>query len=320
MTEHELPETDPIEPESTHPRVFPPKPEVVEKKQNSATRSLLSLFIYALLFYFIFDQNIVYIAAILVVLIIHELGHFAFMKWYGYSNVKIFIVPLLGAFTSGKKQVVSQKQLALIILGGPVPGIIIGCVLFWLNRDWQNDTVKMLYQTFLFINILNCLPFHPLDGGRLIETLFFNENYLIRRIFGIISVVVLGLLFLYQQNFILLIVPVLITLELMNEHKHHKIREYLKQENIRSRIEYENLTNEEYWLIRDCVLLSFPKKYAGVSPGVHQYSAIEPLLVQHVSAVLQVHLKNDLKSFSKVAFLLFYLLLFILPIALYAFA
>src|SRR4051812_36335112 len=159
----------------------------MEKKQNAVTRSLLSLFIYALLFYIFFNNNLAYVAAILLVLIIHEMGHFLAMKKFGYSNVKIFIVPLLGAFTTGKKQDVSQRQLSIIILAGPVPGIIIGTVLHYLNLQWQNETVRMLAYSFLLINLLNCLPFHPLDGGRLIETLFFKENYLIHMVFGIIS-------------------------------------------------------------------------------------------------------------------------------------
>ena len=102
--------------------VYPPKPILAEKKENAATRSLISLALYAVLFYFLFDRNISYIAAVLLVIIIHEMGHFAFMKLFNYSNVRIFIIPLLGAFTSGKKQQVSQKQLSLIILGGPVFG------------------------------------------------------------------------------------------------------------------------------------------------------------------------------------------------------
>lgn len=84
------------------PAMFPSKPVVIEKNQNALTRSLISLFIYAVLFYFLFNQNITYIAAILLVIIVHEMGHFLFMKLFNYSNVKIFIVPLLGAFTSGK--------------------------------------------------------------------------------------------------------------------------------------------------------------------------------------------------------------------------
>ena len=305
--------------QQTSNSVFPPKPLLAQKSQNALVRSLISLFIYGLLFYFVFGQNLAYIAAILVVLIIHESGHFLFMKLFNYSNVKIFIVPLIGAFTTGKKQQVSQAQLSLIILAGPIPGIIIGSVLFWINKDLQNETVKMLANTFLIINLLNCLPFYPLDGGRLIETLFFRENHIIRLVFGIISIICLAVMFLYMNSLVMIIVPVLIGLEIYNETKHQKIRDYLRQEKINYHIDYENLPNKDYWLIRDCLIMSFPKKYASVEPGKYDYSIAEPLLIQHITAVLQVNLKLDLNIFMRLLILLFYIFIFIGPLILVGF-
>lgn len=310
------PEQDPFM-ETPASGSFPPKPLVAEKSQNAMVRSLISLFIYGLFFYLLFDQNITYIAAILVVIIIHEMGHFLFMKLFNYSNVKIFIVPLLGAFTTGKKQQVSQWQLSVIILAGPVPGIIIGSVLFWLNRDMQNETIKMLSYSFLAINILNCLPFYPLDGGRLIETLFFKENHLIRMVFSIISIAGLLLLFLFFLSPVLLIVPVLITLELFNENKLQKIRDYLRQEKINYHIDYANLPDKDYWLIRDCLLFSFPKKYIGTIPGKYEYTMAEPLIVNHVNNVLKVNLKSDLNVFKQLLILFFYMFIFAAPIVMF---
>jgi stage IV sporulation protein FB len=296
------------------PSGFPPKPVVVEKNQNAFVRSLISLFIYGVLFYFLFDNNIAYIAAILLVLIIHEMGHFLFMKIFNYSNVKIFIIPLLGAFTSGKKQKVSQWELSLIILGGPVPGIIIGCILYWFNKDLHHPTLTMLTNSFLIINLLNCLPFYPLDGGRLIETLFFKENYIIRLVFGIISIIALLVLCIVLFNPILLIIPFFIGLELYNENKHEKIREYLRQEHINYRTDYPSLPDKDYWLIRDCLVLSFPKKYAAVPAGSYQYSVVEPVIVQHINAVLQVNLIADLNLVKRLLMLLFYVAVIVGPI------
>lgn len=295
---------------------FPPKPMLVEKKQNALTRSLISLFIYGLLFYFIFDQNIAYIAAILLVIIIHEMGHFAMMKLFRYSNVKIFIVPLLGAFTSGKKQQVSQWQLSLIILAGPLPGIIIGTVLFFINKDLDSATLKMLSASFLVINLLNCLPFYPLDGGKLIEALFFRENHTIRLVFGIISIIILFVLFIAAANFIMLIIPFIIGMELYNENKHQKIRDYLRQERINYHTDYASLPDRDYWLIRDCLIFSFPKKYLGTPAGKHEYSVAEPLLIQHVNAVLQVNLKIDLPGIKRILVLLFYIFITVAPLVL----
>jgi stage IV sporulation protein FB len=292
---------------------YPPKPILIEQKKNTIMRSLTSLLIYALLFYFLFDQNIAYIAAILVVIIIHETGHFAFMRLFKYSKVKIFIVPLLGAFTSGKKQEVSQWQLSLIILAGPVPGIIIGSVIYYFNRDLNNETLKMLANSFLIINLLNCLPFYPLDGGRLIETLFFNQNHIIRLVFGIISIIALGVLFLFSKSFIMLVVPILIAMELFNESKHQKIRDYLKHEHINYQVDYKSLPDKDYWLIRDCLLFSFPKKYGGLQPGVYEISVAEPLLIQHINSVLQVKINFDLNLFQRILVLVFYIAIFLSP-------
>ena len=296
--------------------VYPPKPILVTKKQNALTRSIISLLLYALMFYFIFDQNIVYIAAILLVIIIHEMGHFLFMKLFNYSNVKIFIVPLLGAFTSGKKQQVSQAQLSLIILAGPLPGIIIGCVLYFINKNIQSDTLKMLSNSFLLINLLNCLPFYPLDGGRLVEILFFKENHIIRLVFGIISVICLLFLFLYFKSLIMLIVPVFIAIEIYNEIKYQKIRDYLRAEKINYRTDYETMPDKDFWLIRDCLIMSFPKKYLGIQPGIYQYTIADSLFIQHVSAVLQVNLKSDLNIFMRIIILLAYISALIGPIIL----
>jgi Zn-dependent protease len=296
---------------------YPPKPELLERSQQSVTRSMLSLLLYGLLFYFIFDANVAYIAAVLLVIIVHELGHFAFMRLFHYSNVKIFIVPLLGAFTSGIKQQISQRQLSFIILGGPVPGIVIGCVLMWLNRDWQNDNIKMLYQTFLVINLLNCLPFHPLDGGRLVETLFFKENFVIRLAFGIFSIIALLLLFIFTASYILVIVPILIGAELYNENKLQKIRKYLAEEGIAVNLEYNDLPDKHYWLIRDCLLLSFPKKFPGLQAGQYDYSIYESALVQRIKAVLQPNVRFDIGVLGKILLMLFYLFVIIGPLVFY---
>jgi Zn-dependent protease len=278
-------------------------------------RSLISLFIYAALFYFLFDRNIAYIAAVLLVLLIHEFGHFFAMKMYDYQNVKLFIIPLMGAFVSGKKQTISQRQMSIIILAGPIPGLIIGVVLYILNVSLQNDSIKMLANVFLFINFFNLLPIYPLDGGRFLENLFIRTNFGIRMVFTILSIMLLFILLLFTGNFILIIVPVLMALELVNESKNQKIREYLEQEKINYYSDYTELSDKSYWLIRDCILFAFAKKYNGVPPGVHQYSVAEPLLIRHVMSILKPQFNHDMSALQKGGFLSAYLLFLVgLPV------
>lgn len=297
---------------------FPPKPVVAEEQRNNVTRSLFSLLIYAVLFYFLFDRNIAYIAALLVVLLIHEFGHFFAMKLYNYQNVKMFIVPLLGAFVSGKKQSVSQKQMSIIILAGPLPGIIIGTVLYILDKSNPNETVKMLANVFIFINIFNLFPVYPLDGGRLLENLFIKNNHGIRLVFTILSILFLITIITLSGNIIMVIIPAIMIFELINEIKNQKIRDYLDGERLQYHVEYNDLPDKNYWLIRDCILFSFQKKYGGVQPGQHSYSVIEPMLMQHVMKVLRPEFKSDLSVFMKVLFLLIYVFFLIgIPITLF---
>ena len=66
---------------------------------------------------------------------IHELGHFFAMKYFHYKDLGIFFIPLLGAYVSGSKREVSQKQSAIILLAGPLPGIIIGIALYLIDQN-----------------------------------------------------------------------------------------------------------------------------------------------------------------------------------------
>lgn len=143
-----------------------------------------------------------------------------------------------------------------------------------------------------------------------------DENRKNAPVFGIISIVVLLVLCIVLFSPLLLLIPVLIGLELYNENKHQKIREYLKQEKINYFTDYENLPDRDYWLIRDCLLLSFPKKYPGVIAGKTEYSPFEPILIQHINAVLQVNLRFDLAGFRKVPVLLLYILSLVGPLIL----
>ncbi len=290
----------------TQTTLYPPKPVSIEARSNNLTRSLTSLLIYALLFYFIFDQNIAYIAAVLLVLLVHEFGHFFAMKLYNYQNVKLFIIPMLGAYVSGKKQTISQKQMSIIVLAGPLPGLFIGFALYFLNKSFNNESVKMLANTFIFLNLFNLLPIYPLDGGRFLENLFIRNNYGIRMVFTIVSIVFLLALILFTGSLLMVIVPAMMIFELYNEIRNQKIRDYLDQEKITYQCEYTDLPDKSYWLIRDCILFSFQKKYAGIQPGVYAYSPLESVLMQHVTGVLKSRFESDLNAVQKTLFLLLY--------------
>jgi hypothetical protein len=109
------------------------------------------------------------------VLLLHELGHAAAMRVFGYGDVKIFFVPFLGAVTSGLKGSAPAWQQAVVLLMGPVPGLVLG---FVLRAAWPHATPGVLTTTLplllIGVNGLNLLPIEPLDGGRLADLLLFG--------------------------------------------------------------------------------------------------------------------------------------------------
>jgi len=300
---------EPEEQQYQQPGILP-KPLLVVDKQNWIRKSLIRLDIYGFLFYVIFDLEVIYIAAVLLVLLIHEFGHFFAMKAFNYTNVKLFVLPLLGAYVTGKKSTISQRQMSVVILAGPVPGILIGFALLMYNLYHPNARLEMLGNIFFVLNIFNLLPFIPLDGGRLLEALFVNHNHIIRVVFTIISIICILLLAIVLKSIFFVIIPVSMVFDLIMEIKNHKIREYLKQENINYISDYHDLSDRNYWIIRDCIVLSFNKRYAGIPAGVHQYAPLEGGLIQHVISVLKVPIIKDLKAFGKLLVLLLYALFF----------
>lgn len=117
-----------------------------------------------------------YALLILIVIGIHELGHFLAMRAFGYRNVHMLALPLIGGVTIGQETVPSATKRAWMSLMGPLPGIVIGWTLLlaqpWFAQSptvtgWLNDAALL----FLFINYLNILPIPPLDGGRVVQAM-----------------------------------------------------------------------------------------------------------------------------------------------------
>ena len=295
-----------------------PKPILEQDKKNWVRKSIISLAIYAFFFYLIFDKDLIYIAAVLVVLMIHEMGHFFAMKAFNYTNVKLFVLPMLGAYVTGKKSIISQRQMSIVILAGPLPGIIIGFCLIMSTIFYPNERLQMLGNIFFVLNLFNLLPFMPLDGGRLLETLFINHNHSIRVVFTILSIIVLACLAIITKSIIFLIIPVSMVFDLIMEIKNQKIRDYLEQEKINYTSDYPDLPDKDYWTIRDCILLSFNKRYASIEAGVQKYSVLEGGIIQHVIAVLKTPFIKDVKTLEKIAIVFTYILFLVVLPTIYA--
>ncbi|MEQ9496096.1 MAG: hypothetical protein RIT81_04535 [Deltaproteobacteria bacterium] len=111
---------------------------------------------------------------LLVVIVLHELGHYLTMRWMGYENVQLLALPLVGGVTMGRDASPSASKQAWMSLMGPLPGIPIGVVLMaaaLLGGDATGSPLFVAGVLFLVLNYLNLLPVPPLDGARVLEAM-----------------------------------------------------------------------------------------------------------------------------------------------------
>lgn len=125
---------------------------------------------------------------ILLVLVFHEFGHLAAMRYFGFRDLKILFIPILGALTIGEKDRASAYQRFVVSLMGPIPGILTGLALLVVLRPEPDEVLFELALFLLVLNYFNLLPFAPLDGGHVVELLLFRRYPYIRVAFGAVSI------------------------------------------------------------------------------------------------------------------------------------
>lgn len=165
-------------------------------------------------FSFIFEPQTLTI--LIVVLIVHELGHFLVMRATGHKNLSIFFIPLFGAAAKGTKLNASIQEQMFILLAGPMPGIILSYLLFryvdgQLGIMPQLEFRPILVKLAIFgyvLNLFNLLPLYPLDGGRIVNLSFFAMHPWIDLLLKVGALVVFAFGSLQIQDPILLMLAI----------------------------------------------------------------------------------------------------------------
>lgn len=291
-------------PSSEDAIIIPPKYQKPEEKQNIWLRSFISLAAYLVIGYYIFPSYKI-LLLITAIVMIHELGHFIAMKCYRYNELGIFFIPLLGAYVSGSKREVSQLQSAVILLAGPLPGIIIGAALLIADKqglgtyllDVSSSRIGVL---FIILNLINLFPIYPLDGGQLLNRVFLEEESVWSKVFVFLSAAFLCLLAIKLPFYPLLLFPAMMLLRLAGEKKVGHIEKRIEAENINTDLEYEDLPDADYWKIRNILIEEYPA-FKDVAPSPpYEYSHKEEKIMTMVQSLLHRHLIQDVSVAGKI--------------------
>ena len=137
----------------------------------------LKIFIFFALFYL--TKQIKLYATIMILCIIHELGHVVMGIIMGLKIEKIEIMPL-GLSVSFKINVddynkkvkkgnVLQLKKIAIAAAGPFVNLIMLLIVLNTNIDFKIVSNEVLAYANILIILFNLLPIYPLDGGRILK-------------------------------------------------------------------------------------------------------------------------------------------------------
>jgi Zn-dependent protease len=291
--------------------LYPPKFQKPEQSANVGLRSITSLALYLALGYFIFKRWEV-LLLITGIVMIHELGHFFAMKYFRYNDLGIFFIPLLGAYVSGTKREVSQKQSAVILLAGPIPGIIFGIIFYLIDQNssghyFMDIPLSRIGVLFIILNLINLFPVYPLDGGQLLNRVFLDEDGIWSKIFIFLSIGLMTwfAISMYMSSgnsfyFVLLLFPMMMLFRLAGDKKLTGIEKKIEAAGIQLDLDYEDLPDSDYWKIRNILIEEHPP-FKDVQPSPpFEYDAKEEKIMTTIQNLLHRHLVQDVSVLGKI--------------------
>ncbi|MFT3946209.1 MAG: site-2 protease family protein [Agriterribacter sp.] len=291
-----------------------PVDEEVPESKAVWLKALLSLALYIGIYYFFFHSNIKWVLLLVVVMIVHEAGHFIAMKSFNYRDVQLFFVPFLGAFVSGRPDKISQRQRVITLLAGPLPGIIIGLFFFFLYLHNSEIFYYQLSLMFVLLNIFNLLPVSPLDGGQLLENLFSGANKVIQPVFLALSAIALFYFAVISHNYFVLLIVWLIVTRLRKAVVLYNVYKELDSTGINYHKAYDALTDKDYMDIRSALIKQVPslKNY-----DVDEIAEDEEPVLRYVHKLLEGSVKTDMTLQYKIAVIIIWVTFAVLPVIMY---
>lgn len=169
---------------------------------------LISIGVYSMLF------GWPYAIAIVLLLFIHEMGHWVWMKCLGLAPKAPVFIPGVGAYVAMTKLPPDQATHAWVAIAGPLVGGV-GCAILYTAGIYSaNNWLIAAGSTGFFLNLIQLVPAKPLDGGFIIQAV---SRWLL--IPGTVLLFVMAFRF---QSVLLLIIGAISTFSLVKQFMHKK--------------------------------------------------------------------------------------------------
>jgi len=271
---------------------YPEKPVLIERQQkNNVALTVFSIVLFVSTFLMIFTDELFFVFGVLIVLLIHEMGHFLVMKRYKYTDVYMLFIPLMGAFVQGRKSVYSQKESIWVIVAGPLPGMIIGFGLLYLSTLNQAAWMVDLGLLFLLLNWINFIPLDPLDGGQLFNQLMKKNQAFFLLVFSFTSSILIIATGWYLQSWGLVVFGFVMGFRVRTLQKHYLLRKQLDELEVKYHVQYAELSNRDFAKIKSLLLSQSRALTTYVEAVEHEES--DQVLADQVNNVLVSPVTRD---------------------------
>jgi Zn-dependent protease len=156
---------------------------------------VLSVFVYSLIFGWRYALGFV------VLLLVHEMGHYLAARQRGLDVGLPTFIPFVGAWIQLKEQPMNAETEAYVGIAGPVLGSVAALVCYFLAKNYNSNLMLALAYAGFMLNLFNLIPLSPLDGGRV-------TGVLSPRIW-LLGVPILVALFIYRPSPMLILIAIL---------------------------------------------------------------------------------------------------------------
>ena len=131
----------------------------------TAGSMLISIVVYA----FIFGWK--YAVGFLLLLLVHEMGHYLAARQRGLPVGAPTFIPFVGAWIELKQMPHDAETEAWVGLGGPLLGSVGALATYFVARESGAAWLLAVAYAGFFLNLFNLIPLSPFDGGRITAVL-----------------------------------------------------------------------------------------------------------------------------------------------------